>query len=157
MALSVGTPAPDFALPLKPDEAPLRLADYLGERTVVLLFFPAAFSPVCTEEMSVVAENYAAWRALNAEVIGISSDTSVVNQRFSEETGAEFPILSDFNKEVALRYDALHEELRGMKGVVKRAAFVIDREGMITYAWEGEHPGFTPDLAEVMEAVRAAS
>jgi peroxiredoxin len=156
MGLSVGSKAPDFALTLKPDEAPLRLSDYRGERKVVLLFFPAAFSPVCTEEMCAVAENYDAWQGLDAEVIAISSDTALVNQRFAEETDARFPILSDYNKEVSREYDALHEELRGMKGVVKRAVFVIDRDGTITYAWEGEHPGFMPDLDEVMEATRAA-
>jgi glutaredoxin-dependent peroxiredoxin len=156
MPLSVGTPAPDFSLLLKPGEAPLRLSDYRGEKKVVLLFFPLAFSGTCTAEMCAVAENYGAWTELNAEVIGISIDSPYVNQKFAEETGATFPILSDFNKETAPKYDALLDEVGGMKGVTDRIAYVIGTDGVISYAWKGEHPGLMPPMDEIMEAVAQA-
>jgi len=154
MPLDPGTPAPDFELILKPGEAPLRLSDYLGEKKVVLLFFPLAFSGTCTEEMCAVAENYDAWTKLNAEVIGISVDSPYVNQRFARDTGCDFPIASDFNREVAPRYDALIEEVGGLKGVTDRVIYVIGTDGTISYNWKGEHPGVMPPLEDVLEAVR---
>ena len=156
MPLSVGTLAPDFALPVKPREDPLRLADYKGERSVVLMFFPLAFSSTCTAQMCAVAENYSAWEALDAEVIGISIDSPWVNQKFAAECGATFPIASDFNKDVSAAYDALYDEMMGMKGVTRRVVYVIDRLGTIVFAWEGEHAGIMPDFEEIMAAVEAA-
>lgn len=157
MPLSIGTPAPDFELILKPGEAPLRLSDYLGEKKVVLMFFPLAFSGTCTAEMCAVAENYSAWTDLNAEVIGISIDSPYVNQRFAAETGAEFPIVSDFNKDVSAEYDALIDEMGGMKGVTDRVVYVIGTDGVISYIWKGEHPGVMPPMDEILEAVGRAS
>ena len=156
MTLGVGHTAPEFALPVKPREAPIRLSDFQGEKPVVLLFFPLAFSSVCTEEMCTVAENYAAWRALDAQVIGISVDSPYVNVKFAEECKAPFPIASDFNKNVSADYDALVDDMGGLKGVTKRAAYVIDRSGTIVYAWEGENPGVMPDFGAIMEAVEKA-
>ena len=156
MTLSVGQTAPDFALPVRPRETSIRLADFRGEKPVVLLFFPLAFSSVCTEEMCTVAENYAAWEALDAQVIGISVDSPYVNVRFAEECKAPFPIASDFNKDVSAIYDVLVEDMGGLKGVTKRAAYVIDRSGTIVYAWEGENPGVMPDFGAMMEAVEQA-
>ena len=156
MTLGVGLTAPEFALPVKPREAPIRLSDFRGEKPVVLLFFPLAFSSVCTEEMCAVAENYAAWEALSAQIIGISVDSPYVNVKFAEECKAPFPIASDFNKDVSAAYDALVDDMGGLKGVTKRAAYVIDRSGTIVYAWEGENPGVMPDFGAIMEAVEKA-
>lgn len=156
MPLSVGTTAPDFELTVRHGEPPIRLSDYRGEKIVVLLFFPLAFSSTCTAEMCAVAENYSAWQALDAEVIGISIDSPFVNVKFAEECGAEFPIASDFNKDVSASYDALYDELLGFKGVTRRVVYVIDRAGVITYAWEGDNAGVMPDFAEIMAAVEAA-
>jgi len=142
---------------LKPGEAPLRLSDYLGEKKVVLLFFPLAFSGTCTKEICAVAKNYSAWTDLNAEVIGISIDSPYVNQKFAEETGAEFPIASDFNKNVAADYDALLDEVAGMNGVTDRVTYVIGLDGLISYAWKGEHPGVMPPMDEILEAVAKAN
>jgi len=153
MTLRPGEPAPDFALPLVPGEAPLRLSDYRGERAVVLLFFPLAFSPVCTEELCTVAEQYDRWTELEAEVVGISVDSPFVNRRFAEEWGIPFPVVSDFNREVSGRYDVLYEEFYGLEGVSKRAAFVVDREGRIAYAWVTDDAGELPPLDAVREAV----
>ena len=157
MPLAVGTSAPDFALPVIPKEDPLLLADYVGEGIVVLMFFPLAFSSTCTEQMCTVAENYSAWEALDAEVIGISIDSPWTNQKFAEECGATFPIASDFNKDVSTAYDALYDDLGGLKGVTRRVVYVVDRAGTIVYAWEGEHAGIMPDFGEIMAAVEAAA
>lgn len=157
MPLPVGAPAPDFELPLRPGEAPLRLADYRGQKSVVLLFFPQAFSNVCTEEICSVAEGYSAWKKLDAEVIGISVDSPFVNQRFALECNAPFPIVSDFNKETIAAYGVTCENYYGLKGVARRSVFVIDPEGRIVYSWMTENSSILPDLHEVKEAARAAA
>ena len=154
MALAVGSPAPDFALPYRPKEAPLRLSDYRGEKPVVLLFFPLAFSSTCTEEMCLVGETYDRWEEVGAEVLGISVDSPFVNRRFAEETGAPFPILSDFNRTASRAYDVLYEDYYGLEGVSKRAAFVVDREGRVAYAWVSEDAGVLPPLDEIRDSVR---
>ncbi len=153
MALDVGATAPDFELPLKLGEPPVRLGDYRGEKPVVLLFFPLAFSSVCTVEMCTVAENYSAWQELNAEVIGISVDSPFANQKFAEDCGATFPILSDFNKSTSEAYGVLNDEFAGLQGVSKRAAFVVDRDGSISYAWVTEDPAVMPDFDAIMQAL----
>lgn len=156
MALPVGSEAPEFELPLKPGEAPLRLEDYRGEKVVVLLFFPLAFSSVCTDEMCSVAEDYGRWKEMDAEVIGISVDSPFANQKFAEECGATFPIVSDFNREAARAYDVLNEDYYGLEGVAYRSAFVVARDGTIVYAWETEDAGVVPDFEEILEAVEGA-
>ena len=153
MALDVGATAPDFELPLKLGEPPVRLGDYRGEKPVVLLFFPLAFSSVCTVEMCTVAENYSAWQELNAEVIGISVDSPFVNQKFAEDCSASFPIVSDFNKSASEAYGVLYDEFAGLHGVSKRAAFVVDRDGTISYAWVTEDPAVMPDFDAIMQAL----
>lgn len=155
MPLDVGDQAPGFALPLKPGEAPLRLSDYVGERPVVLLFFPLAFSSVCTKEMRLVAEDYDRWKALDAEVIGISVDSPFVNQRFAQEVEAPFPILSDFNREATDAYGVRNPDFFGLEGVSNRSAFVVDREGKIRYAWMSEDASVLPDLEEIRHTVEA--
>ncbi len=157
MPLPLGAPAPEFELPVVPTADPLRLADYKGDRIVVLMFFPLAFSSTCTAQMCTVADNYSAWQDLDADVIGISIDSPWTNQKFAEECGAPFPIASDFNKDVSAAYDALYDDLMGLKGVTRRIVYVVDRAGTITYAWEGEHAGVMPPLDEIMAAVETAS
>ena len=152
MALKVGDTAPNATVFLKPRE-PVQLNDYRG-RPVVLLFFPLAFSGVCTQEMCAMAEDYSAYQKIGAEVIGISVDSPYVNQKFAESCNARFPILSDFNKEATRAYDVLRADLGGLKGVSERAAFVIDKSGQIRYAWVGENPGVMPPLQEIKAAVQ---
>lgn len=153
MPLDVGEKAPEFALPLKPGEAPLRLSDYLGEKPVVLLFFPLAFSGVCTEEMRLVAEDYDRWRDLDAEVIGISVDSPFVNQKFAEECGAPFPILSDFNREAVDDYDVKNPDFFGLEGVANRSAFVVDRSGTVVYSWMSDDAAVLPDFDQIRRVV----
>jgi peroxiredoxin len=154
--LPVGTKAPDFALPLRVGEAPLRLSDYLGERSVVILFFPLAFSGVCTQEMCQVQEELGAWGELDATVLGISVDSIWVTQRFAAEHNLTYPILSDFNKEAMTAYGVRNDDFFGMRGVANRSVFVVDREGSIVYSWMSEDADILPDFQAVQEVLKTA-
>lgn len=147
--LDVGERAPDFALPLEPGEAPLRLSDYLGERPVVLLFFPMAFSGVCTEEMERVADAHERWTELGAAVVGVSVDSPFATRRFAEELGLPFPLVSDFNRRVVEAYGVRNDDFYGFEGVANRSAFVVDRDGRVAYAWTSEEGDVLPDLDEI--------
>lgn len=155
MALSVGDQAPDFSLPPGPGPDRVTLSSFKGEKNVVLLFFPFAFSSVCTDEICQMAEDYSAWSGLDAQILGASVDSVFVVQKFAQETGAQFPILSDFNKEAIHAFDVVYEDFFGAKGVGKRSAFVIDKEGVIRYAWVTEDAGVMPDFGEIKAAVEA--
>lgn len=154
MAIKVGERAPDFTLQIRPNEK-VSLGDYLGEGAVVLLFFPLAYSGVCTTEMCSVAEDYSSYRELGAQVLGISVDSPFVNQKFAEDCKAPFPILSDFNKEAVAAYGVLREDLIGLKGVSNRAAFVVDKGGEVTYSWVTENPHDMPPFEEIKSALQA--
>ncbi|HEY8468791.1 MAG TPA: redoxin domain-containing protein [Longimicrobiales bacterium] len=149
-----GDPAPDATVFAAPRE-PVRLSRYFGERPVILLFFPLAYSSVCTREMCTVAEDYAAYEQDGVTVLGISVDSPFVNQKFAEDCRAPFPILSDFNREATDAY-GVRRELGGLEGVSERAAFVVDPSGIVRYVWVGEHPGVFPPLEEIREAARRA-
>ena len=148
MALTPDTPAPDFALPHRPGEEPLRLSDFRGS-PVVLLFFPLAFSSVCTKEMCTLAEEWDRWEGLGAQLLGVSVDSPFVNRKFAEETGVPFPVLSDFNRSASKAYDVLYEDYYGLEGVAKRAAFVVDGEGRIAWVWASDDAGVMPPLDEI--------
>lgn len=152
MSAQISEKAPTFELP----EAPGQVFDVgaqFGTAPVVLLFFPLAFSPVCTTEFCTIRDDWSSWTDLGAKVFGISIDSPFVAQKFKDAENLPFPLLSDFNKEVAAQYGALHEDLMGMKGVAKRAAFVIDRTGDIAYAWVSEDPGVQVDFDAIKSAV----
>lgn len=155
MAKQVGDTAPDATVFVRPRE-PVQLRAYHQDQPLVLLFFPLAFSGVCTKEVCTVAEDYSAWENLGARVVGISVDSPYVNQKFMEACNAKFPIVSDFNREATIAYDVVRPDLGGLKDVSERAAFVIGRDGVIKYAWVGEHPGVFPPLEEIKEAVKRA-
>lgn len=152
MALAVGTQAPDFTLPSVPGET-VTLSSLRG-RPVVLLFYPAAFTGVCTKEMCAVTEDFAAYEKLGAQVLAISVDAPWSAQKFRAETKSNFPFLSDFNKTVIRDYDVYREGFAyGLKGVAERAVYVLDASGRVTYAWVGENPGVFPDLDAVKRAL----
>jgi glutaredoxin-dependent peroxiredoxin len=153
--ITVGSIAPGFSLPAKPGE-PVDVGALLGKEKVVLLFFPLAFSSVCTAEMCHFRDSWAQWQAVGAKVFAISIDSPFVVAKFREAEQIPFPVLSDFNKVVAPKYGALHEDLMGLKGVTKRAAFVVGRDGKVAYAWVSENPGIQVDFSAVQEAVRKA-
>ena len=155
MPIQAGERAPDATLAIRPREY-IRLHEQLGEQPVVLLFFPFAYSGVCTTQMCAIAEDWSPWASLGAKVFAISVDSPYVQERFARDCGARFPFLSDFNREATRAFGIERPDIGGLRGASERAAFVIDREGVVVYAWVGEHPGLTPDFEPIREAVAAA-
>ena len=152
MALQVGDNAPDFKL-YSSEKKEIALSDYKG-KNVLVLFFPLAFTSVCTAELCEVRDDIANYKNLNAEVIGISVDSLFTLGKFKEEQNLPFDLLSDFNKETSSAYGALYDEfVLGMKGVSKRSAFVINPEGKIAYAEVLEDAGNVPDFGSIKAAL----
>lgn len=157
MPMDVGRKAPDFDA-LRADGQnvePFRLSDHLGEGPLVLAFFPLAFTSVCTNEMCTFRNSMSQFNELEAQVYGISVDSPFALNAFIEEHALTFPLLSDFNREVSRKFDVLHEDLMGLRGVAKRSVFVLDGEGVVRYRWVSEDPGVLPDFDEIKEALRA--
>lgn len=150
--LATGTPAPDFTLPNGPGTE-VALAELRKNGPVVVLFFPLAYSSVCSEELCGLRDDWNAWRELNATVVGISIDSPFVASHLKEELGLPFELLSDFNKSACTAYDAIYDEFFGLHGVAKRSAYVIGTDGTITYAWQTEDAGVQPDMAAIKAAL----
>ena len=143
--LNVGDQAPDFKL-FSSDKAVVSLSDYRG-KNVVVLFFPMAFTGVCTTELCTMRDSIGLYTDLNAEILAISVDSVFSLDVFKKQEAYNFPLLSDFNKEVSAAYSSLFETfVMDMRGVSKRAAFVVDTNGIIQYAevlgTAGELPNF---------------
>jgi peroxiredoxin len=151
MAIKTGDTAPAITLPVRPKEM---VEVPIGQEKVVLLFFPLAFSPVCTDEMCQMRDSWSEWEALDAKVLGISVDSPFVTDRFRTEEKIPFDLLSDFNKEVSSTYGVLHEDLIGLKGVAKRSAFVINADGKVAYAWVTDDPRVQVPFDEVKAALK---
>ena len=131
MAADVGSKAPDFTL-TNQDRQPVKLSEQRGT-PVVLAFFPAAFSSVCTKELCTFRDSMARLNHARAHVYGISVDTFFTLKAFQEAQGLTFPLLSDFNKQAIRDYGVFNEEMIGLKGIAKRAVFVIDKEGVVRH------------------------
>lgn len=154
MAIQIGQQAPDFTL-YNSDREQVTLSAQQG-KNVLLLFFPLAFTSVCTAELCSVKDNLQIYKSLNATPFGISVDSMATLKKFKEDQGLNFTLLSDFNKDVSRAYAAIYEEWGyGMKGVSKRAAFLIDKEGIIQYAEVLENAGEQPDFAAIKEKLAA--
>ena len=153
--LNVGSKAPEFAL-LKNKSDRVSLADQRGKK-VVLAFFPAAFTGVCEKELCTFRDSLTELNGLDATVLGISVDGPFSNLAFAEKNKLTFPVLSDYLREAVKAYDVALENFAGMPGYTasKRAVYVVDREGVIQYAWEGPNPGVEPDYEAVKAAVKA--
>lgn len=147
-----GDIAPGFALPDKPRHE-VDVGALIGAKPVVLLFFPLAFSSVCTAELCRFRDEWSRYESTGASVFGISVDSPFVNAKFREIERVPFPILSDFNKSVSSMYGVLHEDLMGLKGVSKRAAFVIGADGRVRYRWVTEDPGVQVDFGAIWAAL----
>jgi peroxiredoxin len=148
MNIKVGQKAPDFSL-FNTERKKVSLADFKG-KNVLILFYPQAFSSTCTAELCTVRDDIARYNNANAEVLGISVDSVFTLKRYKEEQGYNFPLLSDFNKEVSAAYDSLYENwILEMKGVSKRSAFVVDREGIIQYVELVETKDGVPDFEAI--------
>ncbi|NQY32006.1 MAG: redoxin domain-containing protein [Coraliomargarita sp.] len=156
MALATGTKAPEFTLKSKNADglADIALADNFGKQKTVLLFFPLAFTSVCMDEMCSVNSGIQKYKDLNAAVYGISVDSPFTLEKMALVDKLQFPLLSDFNKDVSTAYDVLFEDLLGFKGVSKRSAFVINEEGTIIYAESSDDPKQLPDFDAIMAALQ---
>jgi peroxiredoxin len=156
MILKSGDKAPNFTL-VSSDKSEISLSNY-DEKNVILLFFPLAFTGVCTTELCSMRDDIATYNNMNAEVLAISVDSPFSLGKFKEEQRLNFPLLSDFNKEVSRSYGALYENfVLGMKGVSKRSAFVIDKNGIIRYAEVLENATELPNFAAVRETLNNLS
>ena len=151
MAINIGDTAPSFTL-FDTDKNEVNLEDYQG-KDLVILFFPMAFTSVCTAELCSMRDNIGDYNALNAGVVAISVDSPFTLGKFKEEQNLNFPLLSDFNKQVSKAYGAQYEEfVLGLKGVAKRSAFVVSPEGKVKYAEVLDDATKIPDF----EAVKAS-
>ena len=151
MSIKRGDKAPNFTL-YSSEKKEVSLEDYQG-KNVVLLFFPLAFTGVCTTELCTMRDNIGDYEKLDAQILAVSVDSLFTLNKFKAEQNLNFPLLSDFNKSVSRAYDTLYEDfVFGMRGVAKRSAFVLDKTGTVRYAEVLESAGDLPDF----EAVRSA-
>ncbi len=156
MAISTGSKAPDFTLKTKTADGlhDIKLADNLGHRNTVLLFFPLAFTGVCTKEMCDVSGGLKAYTDLNAQVIGISVDSPFAQEAWAQKENIHIPLASDLNKTVSTAYGVLLADLVGIGAASARAAFVIDKEGIVRYAEQTPTPLDLPSF-DAIKAVLA--
>lgn len=131
----------------------IELSSFRGNKNIVLLFFPFAFSSVCTKELCTVRDNLKMFESLSAEIIGISVDSFFTLRAFKAANNLNFTLLSDFNKQVSTEFNALYEDYYGMKGVSKRAAFVIDKQGRIVHSEILEDSSKQPDFLRIQEVL----
>ena len=153
MTLQVGDKAPVFTLPDASREdvsLPMEPA-----QNIVLLFVPLAFSSVCTAELCDVSQGLSAYEDLDARVIAISIDSPFALKSWADQEGITLTLLSDFNKEVSAAYGAQYEDFIGLKGVAKRSAFVIDKEGVIRFASVSDDPAVLPDFKAIQTCLQA--
>lgn len=152
MNLQIGSLAPGFTL-FDSDKKKVSLPDYKGN--VLLLFFPLAFTSVCTKELCYVRDNLAVYNNMEIQIIGISVDSLYCLARYKKSENLNFTLLSDFNKEVSLLYGSLYEKFSyGMRGVSKRSAFLIDIEGVIRYMEILEDAGLVPDFEKIKAIIQ---
>lgn len=152
--LQPGDKAPDFALRAS-DKSLVKLSEQ-RDKNVVLLFFPFAFTSVCTKELSYMRDNLSEYEGLDARILAVSVDSPYALAKWREEQKFNFPMLSDFNKTASKKYDALYKEFGlGLKGVSKRAAFVIDRQGIVRYAEVLENAGELPNFEAVKKTLQS--
>ena len=146
--IKVGDKAPVFELPVAMDKM-WKLSDYVGKQNIVVLFFPFAYSPVCHNEMCSIRDGFREFKSLDALVVAISVDSPFVLNKWKEELGLPFTLLSDFNKTAGPAYGAFHDKLGPLNGVEKRSAFVIDKKGIIRYASVSDDPAVIPDIMAI--------
>jgi glutaredoxin-dependent peroxiredoxin len=153
MSLQPGSPAPQFTL-VSSEKKEVSLSDFKGKK-VILHFFPMAFTGTCTTQLCTMRDNFGYYDGLNAVILGISVDSPFTLAKFKEDLNLQFELLSDFNKEVSTAYGCIYEEfVLGLKGVSKRAAFVIDENQNILYAEVLEVATDLPDFDAIAEAVK---
>jgi len=156
-----GDPAPPLKLPWKLGEDPFDLDRARSRGPVVVLFFPMAFSPTCTEELCQVRDGISHWGSLGegaddtVTVVAVSVDSIFVNTRFARELGVDFPLLSDFNREACTAWGVREDDYFGQTGVAKRAAFLVGQGGQVVWGWVTDDDSVLPDPGEVKAALRS--
>lgn len=162
MSIQKGDKAPDFTLVSKTADGPqvVRLADLIGKSNIVLLFFPMAFTGVCTTEMCDISNGMNDYEALDAKVFGISGDGPFAQEAWAKQEGISLQLLSDYEHAAAKAYGVAYDQFlpdKGliMGGVAKRSAFVIDKTGVVRYAEAQEDPHDLPDFEAVKATLRA--
>jgi len=151
MPIKIGSKAPDFTLKSKTATGlvDVKLSDNFGKKNTVLLFFPAAFTGVCTQEMCEISAGLGQYARLNAAVIGISVDTPFAQEAWAKQNKIGLTLASDLNKTVTKAYDVLFPNLAGVGDTSARAAFVIDKQGVVQYAEQTATPKDLPNFAAV--------
>jgi peroxiredoxin len=154
MATTLGSKAPEFTL-FDTEKNARRLSEFHG-KNVVLAFFPGAFTGVCTKELCTFRDAMSNFNTLNAQVVGISVDSPFANKAFAAQNNLQFPLLSDYSREVSIQYGGIHEDFAGMKdySASKRAVFIVDTNGKVIYAWVSENPGVEPDYNAIAQVLK---
>ena len=155
MVLRLGQKVPEFSLP-DADRKTRSLSEFTRQGTVILAFFPFAFSGTCDKEMCAFRDGFGALREAGAQLVGVSVDSSFALKAFAQTYNLQFPLLSDFNKKVAKLFGVLQDPWVGFgyKGVAKRAVMIVDRRGMLKYKWVTDVPSDEPPYTEVVKAVQ---
>ena len=151
MLADVGSKAPDFTL-MNQDREAVTLSQLQG-KPVVLAFFPAAFSGVCQKELCTFRDSMAELNRANAQVLGISVDTFFALKAFQDQQKLNFSLLSDFNKEVIREYGVFNEDMIGLKGIAKRAVFVVDKDGIVRHREVLDDARNEPDYKKVLNSL----
>ena len=155
MAIPVGSKAPDFVLKSKQASGltDIKLSNNFGKKNTVLLFFPLAFTSVCTKEMCDITAGLNAYENMNAEVIGVSVDSPFSQEAWAQKEKISIPLASDLNKETAKAYGTLLPDLLGLGSVSARAAFVIDKNGVIQYSEQTPSPKELPNFNAIRDTL----
>ena len=154
MAIAVGSQAPDFTLKSKsPTDVEVKLSNNLGKKNTVILFFPLAFTGVCTAEMCDVTAGLGGYQSLNADVIAISVDSPFAQAAWAAKEKIGITLASDLNKEVTKKYDVLFPMLAGVGDTSARAAFVIDKAGVVQYAEQTPTPKDLPNFNAIKDVL----
>jgi peroxiredoxin len=154
MALPIGSKAPDFTLKSRtPTEADVKLSNNFGKKNTLLLFFPLAFTSVCTKEMCDITSGLGDYTNLGAEVIGVSVDSPQAQQAWAQKEHITITLASDLNKTVTKAYDVVFPMLAGIGDTAARAAYVIDKNGVIQYSERTPTPKDLPNFAAIQAAL----
>ena len=155
MAISVGSKAPDFSLKSKQASGivDVKLSNNFGKKNTVVLFFPLAFTSVCTKEMCDITAGLGQYSGLNAEVVAVSVDSPFAQEAWAQKEKITLTIASDLNKTTAKAYGVLLDDLLGLGSVSARAAFVVDKSGTVQYSEQTPTPKDLPNLNAIKEAL----
>ena len=156
MAAEVGGRAPDFTL-VNQDRQPMKLSDQIGSGSIVLAFFPGAFSGTCTKEMCALRDSMRQLKGLGAKVYGISTDTFFALKAWDDQQAFGFPLLSDYNKEAITAYGVMNPDMIGLKNIAKRAVIIIDKSGIIRYREVLDDARNEPDYEKLHQALKQAA